>query len=93
MRRTPVAGRAAWPPEQGTRDVAFYLFCAFLVSYFARLTARSAVLGAMHFDLLLAVLTALAIALGARGPRRGPAPRMDPVARRLWILVGYIVLT
>ncbi|MBV9344291.1 MAG: O-antigen ligase family protein, partial [Gammaproteobacteria bacterium] len=49
--------------------------------------------GAMHFDLLLAVLTALAIALGARGPRRGPAPRMDPVARRLWILVGYIVLT
>jgi len=50
--------------EPGARNAAFYLFCVFLVSYFLHLTARVQVLGTLHFDLLLAAATALAIALG-----------------------------
>lgn len=92
-RRKPLVGPAAWPPEQGARDTAFYLFCAFLISYFMRLTARSAVLGAIHFDLILAVLTGIAIFLSAQQRRRGPPAKLDPVARRLWILVAYVVVT
>jgi putative inorganic carbon (HCO3(-)) transporter len=80
-------------PEQGTRNAAFYLFCAFLISYFVHLTARVAFLGAIHFDFVLAAITALAIVLARRPNAPGPSTAIDPVARRLWILVGYIVLT
>ncbi|MBS0377863.1 MAG: O-antigen ligase family protein [Proteobacteria bacterium] len=72
---------------------AFYLFCAFLISYFTHLTARVPLLGALHFDLLLAVFTGLAIALApsrSHVQRRG---KLDPAARNLWILLGYIVVT
>src|ERR1700683_2576210 len=79
--------------EHGTRNAAFYLFCVFLVSYFGRLPARVGVLGVLHFDLVLAVLTMLAIA-GGRGTSSAPMnfKQMDPVVRRLWILLVYIVV-
>src|SRR5204863_232792 len=49
--------------------------------------------GTLHFDLLLAAATALAIALGGRRTTAGSSAAMDPVAKRLWILVGYILVT
>jgi O-antigen ligase len=79
--------------EQGRRNAAFYLFCVFLVSYFLHVTARVEALGKVRFDLVLAAGTALAIALGRRQTTSGPAAGMDPVAKRLWILVGYILVT
>jgi putative inorganic carbon (HCO3(-)) transporter len=79
--------------EPGTRNAAFYLFCAFLVSHFLHLTARVPVLGLMRFDLVLAAVTALAIVLGRRQSTSGPAAGMDPIAKRLLILVGYIIVT
>jgi len=79
--------------EQGTRNAAFYLFCMFLVSYFLHVTARVDVLGTMHFDLVLAAVTALAIALGRQQTTAGSSTGMDPVAKRLWLLVGYILVT
>lgn len=80
-------------PEQGARDAAFYFFCAFIVSYFTRITARVGFLGTIHFDLILAALTATAIAFSAQRHRGGPPPKMDPVARQLWILLAYIFVT
>ena len=56
------------------------------------LPARVPVLGVMHFDLVLAAVTALAIVLG-RQTKSAASAEMDPVAKRLWILVGYIVVT
>jgi len=79
--------------EQGARDAAFYLFCGFIVSYFTHLAARVPVLGTLHIDLLLAAATALAIAFSGPRRRKGPAPQMDPVARKLWILLAYIIVT
>jgi len=79
--------------EQGTRNAAFYLFCVFLVSYFLHVTARVPVLGTMHLDLVLAGVTALAIVLGRQQTTSGSSAGMDPVTKRLWILVGYIVVT
>jgi len=79
--------------EQGKRDVAFYLFCAFLVSYFGRLTARLSVLGAIHFDFLLAAITAAAIVLSANSSKKSSRLDRDPVAKQLWILLGYIIVT
>jgi putative inorganic carbon (hco3(-)) transporter len=82
--------------EQGTRNAAFYMFCAFIVSYFGRLTARMHFLGQIHFDLILAVITLIAIVVAGkqRGALRSdPIRDMGPVARRLWILLGYIVAT
>jgi O-antigen ligase/polysaccharide polymerase Wzy-like membrane protein len=79
--------------EQGARNAAFYLFCAFLVSYLLHVTARVPVLGTMHLDLVLAAVTALAIVLGRQQTTSGSSPGMDPVAKRLWILVGYILVT
>jgi putative inorganic carbon (hco3(-)) transporter len=100
MRIARIRRPAERTDEVGTRNVAFVLFCAFLVSYFLHLTKRIPVLGKIHFDLLLAVVTALAIAFvrRARSPaRRKPAAslfaEMDPVTLRLWILVGYILAT
>ena len=83
------------PPERGARDAAFVLFCAFILSYFLRLTARVDVLGKMHFDLVLALLTLIAIIFSAQERHRGPKPKskLDPVARQLWILLAYILLT
>jgi len=85
--------------EAGTSNVAFALFCVFLVSYFLHLAARISVLAAIHIDLLLAAATALAIVFarptntGRRGRPSSPWEEMDPVALRLWILVGYILVT
>ena len=79
--------------EPGARNTAFYLLCVFLVSYFLHLTARVPLLGAMHLDLVLAAVTALAIVLGRQQSTSGSSAGMDPVAKRLWILVGYIVVT
>jgi hypothetical protein len=93
MRKPRVKQEVEWPEEQGTRDAAFYLFCIFIVSYFTHLAARVPALGTLHIDLLLAGATALAIALSGAQRRRGPAPKLDPVARKLWILVGYIIVT
>jgi putative inorganic carbon (hco3(-)) transporter len=80
-------------PERGKRDVAFYLFCAFLVSYFGRFTARSSVLGTMHFDFLLAAITAAALLFSANSSRSSSRLDPDPVAKQLWILLGYIIVT
>ena len=93
MRRQTAKQEVAWPEEQGTRDVAFYLFCAFIVSYFTHLTARVGLLGMLHFDLLLAAATVAAILLAARPLRRGRAQKMRPVEKQLWVLLGYIVVT
>jgi hypothetical protein len=80
--------------EHGTRNVAFYFFCAFIISYFGRLTRRVPLLGALHFDLVLAALAVLAIVLaGRKSTPHHTAQSMDPVAKRLWILLGYIVVT
>jgi len=85
--------------EPGARNAAFVLFCAFLLSYFLHIAARVSVLGIIHIDVLLAAATALAIVLAPPAPRgreeRGLSPwqRMDPVAIRLWVLVGYIFVT
>src|SRR5256886_14306295 len=47
----------------------------------------------MHFDLLLAAATALPISLGGRRSTSGSSAGMDRAAKRLWILVGYILVT
>jgi putative inorganic carbon (hco3(-)) transporter len=85
--------------EEGARNVAFVLFCVFLISYFLHLAARLSVLGVIHIDALLAAATALAIAFAPPAPR-GREKRassfwqnMDPAAIRLWVLVGYIFVT
>jgi len=82
-------------------NLAFNLLCAFIASYFLRVTARSDLLGALHLDLLLAAATAGALffkkrrpdPIGvARGPHRAKPP-MEPVAKRLVILAAYVFLT
>src|SRR5215470_2953131 len=93
MRRLRAKQIVAWPAEEGTRDAAFYLFCAFIVSYFTHLTARVKVFGILHFDLLLAAATAAAIVLAPGAGRRGPPQKLSPVEKQLWILVGYIFVT
>ncbi len=79
--------------ERGSRNAAFFFFCAFLVSYFTRLTARSTALGAAHLDLLLAIMTGLAIVLAPTRRRGRISLPMDSAARQLLILVAYIVVT
>ena len=79
--------------EQGKRDLAFYLFCAFIVSYFGRFTARVSFLGAVHFDLVLAAVTAVAILFSAGSSRKSRRMSLDPVAKQLWILLAYIIVT
>src|SRR5262252_7683637 len=93
MRQVRAKQDVAWPQEEGTRDAAFYLFCAFIVSYFTHLTARVTLLASLHFDLLLAALTAAAIMLAPGARRRGPLQKLRPVEKQLWILVGYIIVT
>jgi putative inorganic carbon (hco3(-)) transporter len=89
--RTPGGGSP--PQEQGSRNPAFVLFCIFIVSYFLHFTARIQLLGRIHFDLILAVLTALAVAFGKRESSPGMSMGLDPVSKRLWILVGYVLVT
>lgn len=99
MRITKIRRPETSNDEVGAHNVAFVLFCVFLLSYFLHLAARVSVLGLIHIDLLLAAATALAIAFGrpAGSVRRAhvssPWQEMDPVAVRLWILVGYIFVT
>src|SRR5882762_324243 len=93
MKNTRIQRRVQLLQEPGARNAAFYLFCVFLVSYFLHVTARVEVLGMMHLDLVLAAVTALAIVLGRKQTTSGSAAAMDPVAKRLWILVGYIFVT
>ena len=77
MRNTRLQRGVQLLEEQGTRNAAFYLFCAFLVSYFLHVTARVPVLGMMHFDFLLAAVTVLAIVLGKRETASGSSARTD----------------
>ena len=93
MRRTRIRREVQLLQDPGARNAAFYLLCVFLVSYFLHLTARVQVLGTLHLDLVLAAATALAIVLGGQGTRSGSSAGMDPVAKRLWILGGYILVT
>ncbi len=80
--------------EEGGRNLAFVLFCAFIVSYFLHLTRRVPFLASVHFDLVLAAATALAVAVAPRKPRETAGQGdLDPVALRLWILAGYIIVT
>ena len=92
MRRKRIKQGVEPDPEQGSRDAAFYFFCAFIVSYFTRITARVGFLGSIHFDLILAALTAAALAFGG-DTAPGVLGKMDPVARQLWILLAYILIT
>jgi hypothetical protein len=92
--RKTIATARAPLAEEGRRDLAFALFCAFIVSYFLHLTARVPFLASVHFDLVLAGATALAVALAPHKPQATPGRRgLDPVAQRLWILAGYIIVT
>ena len=95
MRKTRIHRGVESLREQGARNAAFYLFCAFIISYFARLTARIPVLGRLHFDFVLAAITLVAIVFAARPTSSGIPARteMDPVSKRLWILLAYIVVT
>ena len=81
--------------EQGSRNAAFFVFCVFLISYFTRLAVRFPVLGKLHIDFVLAILSVVAVVFAARGPHTEPlAQRLQgPVARRLGILFAYIVVT
>ena len=75
--------------EQGRRNVPFALFCLFIVGYYLHITARIPVLGKLHYDLLVASIITLMIVLSNPGSNQ----RLDPVAKRLWILLGYIIVT
>src|SRR5689334_9854141 len=94
MVRTQDTARSGRPEEQGTRNAAFFLFCCFIVGYYLRLTARVPALGAVHYDLLLAAVTALAVVFARRPPESNAVKEQpDPVTKRLWVLLGYIVVT
>jgi hypothetical protein len=87
------ASRPADEVEQGRRNLPFALFCAFIVGYYLHITARIPMLGKLHYDLVLASIVALMIVLSRRAREQGSEPHLDPVAKRLWILVGYIIAT
>ncbi len=97
MTRTPSFKAKSSAPaaeaEQGRRNIPFALFCLFIVGYYLHITARIPALGMVHYDLLIASIIALMIALSAQASGRGNGQRLDPVAKRLWILLGYIILT
>jgi hypothetical protein len=81
--------------EQGTRNAAFFFFCLFIVSNFDRFAVRVKFLGQLHIDFVLAAITLAAIVLAERrgSSRSTVADPLDPVARRLWYLLAYIVVT
>jgi putative inorganic carbon (HCO3(-)) transporter len=95
MRKTRIQRGVESLREQGTRNAAFYLFCTFLISYFVRFAKRMPVLGKLHIDFVLAGITLVAIAFAGRKASSHPAAQtqMDPVAKRLWILLAYIIVT
>jgi len=92
MQRIPVAADLQLPEERGARNAAFVLFCVFIVGYYLRLTARIPALGAIHYDILVAGLTALAIVFASVKPERKDA-KIDTVTKRLLVLLGYIIVT
>jgi putative inorganic carbon (hco3(-)) transporter len=93
MRLAPLTIENSLSQEQGSRNVAFFLFCMFIVGYFLHITARVEFLGRIHFDLIMAGLTAVAIMLGKRGSDSGASTGLDPISKRLWLLVGYVLVT
>jgi putative inorganic carbon (hco3(-)) transporter len=95
MRNEPIKAGARVMREHASRNAAFYLFCAFLVSYFGRFARRVPLLGILHFDLVLAGAALVAILFVPRRTKsnRAEQERLDPVSRRLWVLLGYIVAT
>jgi putative inorganic carbon (HCO3(-)) transporter len=93
MRNTRIRPGVESTEEQGSRNAAFFLFCVFIVGYYVRITARIPLLGKLHFDLLVAAVTALAIAFAGRKAGLGSAPPLDSVTKRLLLLLGYIVVT
>lgn len=93
MRTNPTETKLAWPEEHGFRNAAFVLFCIFIVGYYARVAARIPALGALRYDLVVAVLTALAIAFAGARPAAAARESMDSVTKRLLILLGYIIVT
>lgn len=93
MERTASRPKAGVYAERGTRNVAFVLFCIFIVGYYLRLTVRVPLLGALHYDLVVAGVTALAVVFAGARPASDAAPETATVSKRLWILLGYIVVT
>ena len=93
MRSAGTVAEISATQEQGSRNAAFFLFCVFIVSYFLHFTSRVEVLGLIHFDLILAALTALAIAFGKRESVSVSSMGLDPVSKWLWVLMGYILVT
>lgn len=79
--------------ERGTRNASFVLFCIFIVGYYLHVTARIPALGAIHFDLVVAGITAFAIVFARTRPAAQAAEGTDNVTKRLWILLGYILIT
>ncbi|MGH9642482.1 MAG: hypothetical protein ACRD3Q_08645, partial [Terriglobales bacterium] len=92
MQRVPITTEAQSPEERGTRNAAFVLFCIFIVGYYLRLTARVPALGAIHYDIVVAGLTALAI-LFSSGKQERKDGTIDTVTKMLLILLGYIIAT
>jgi putative inorganic carbon (HCO3(-)) transporter len=95
MRNRSIQQRVEAVREHGRRNAAFYLFCAFIVSNFGRFAKRIPLLGTLHVDLVLATATLAAIVVAGRTARSIPAgeTQMDPVAKRLCILLAYIIVT
>ena len=95
LRRAARGKESALAPERGTRNVAFYFFCAFIISYFVHVTHRVPFLGKIRFDFVLATITLVAIIFSGPSSRLRVSGRtpMDPVAKQIWIMLGYIVVT
>jgi putative inorganic carbon (hco3(-)) transporter len=93
MRFARTIGGVLAPQEQSSRNTAFVLFCLFIVSYFLHFTARVHLLGRIHFDVILATLTWLAIVFGKRTSGSDASMGLDLVSKRLWVLVGYVLVT
>ena len=92
MQRAAIQAESHLPEELGRRNVAFVLFCIFIVGYYLRLTARVPALGAIHYDIVVAALTTIAIAVAGGKPERDETSS-NTVTKRLLILVGYIFIT
>jgi putative inorganic carbon (hco3(-)) transporter len=70
--------------------VSFWLFCALVVSNHLHLTARFPALGAVRFDLLLAI-AALVTMIMSRPRDFKPPPQERETTRRLITVVGFAV--
>ena len=70
--------------------MALFIFLIFMVSYFLHLTARYSALGAIRFDLVLALLTLGAVLLS----KRVDDNRFKlPLTRRLLSFLGYVLIS